>query len=89
MTKKIVFLELKTKRQAIILTISYIEYLQVLITTAVGNFLYLIVIFKLFKDNVRHWFDDAKEVQYLSKISFVEHTAWEQIRIKCRNYRSN
>ena len=37
MTKKIVFLELKTKSQAIILTISYIKYLQVLITTTVWN----------------------------------------------------
>ena len=38
----------KDKRHAIILTISYIEYLQVLTAKAVWNFLFLIVIFKLF-----------------------------------------
>ena len=38
----------KGKRQAIILTMSYIEYLQVLTAKAVRNFLFLIVIFKLF-----------------------------------------
>ena len=37
----------KDKRQAIILTMSYIEYLQVA-TKMVWNFLSLIVIFKLF-----------------------------------------
>ena len=38
----------KDKRHAIILTMSYIEYLQVLTAKAVWNFLFLIVIFKLF-----------------------------------------
>ena len=38
----------KDKRQAIILTMSYIEYLQILTAKAVWNFLSLIVIFKLF-----------------------------------------
>ena len=38
----------KDKRQAIILTISCVQYLQVLITKAVWNFLFLIVIFELF-----------------------------------------
>ena len=38
----------KDKRQAIILTMSYIDYLQVLTAKAVWNFLSLIVIFKLF-----------------------------------------
>ena len=38
----------KDKWQAIILTISYIEYLQALTAKAVSNFLFLIVIFKLF-----------------------------------------
>ena len=35
------------KRQAIILTMSYIEYLQVLTAKVVWNFLFLIVIFQL------------------------------------------
>ena len=39
----------KDKREAIILTMSYIEYLQVLTAKAVWNFLFLIVIFKLFR----------------------------------------
>ena len=38
----------KGKRQAIILTMSYIEYLQVLTANTVWNFLFFIVIFKLF-----------------------------------------
>ena len=38
----------KDKGQAIILTMSYIEYLQILTAKAVSNFLPLIVIFKLF-----------------------------------------
>ena len=38
----------KDKRQTIILTMSYIKYLQVLTAKAVWNFLSLIVIFKLF-----------------------------------------
>ena len=38
----------KDKRRAIILTMSYIEDLQVLTTKAPWNFLSLIVIFKLF-----------------------------------------
>ena len=38
----------KDKRQTIILTMSYIEYSQVLTAKAVWNFLSLIVIFKLF-----------------------------------------
>ena len=38
----------KDKRQVIILTMSYIEYLQILTAKAVWNFLSLIVIFKLF-----------------------------------------
>ena len=38
----------KDKWQAIILTVSYIEYLQALTAKAVSNFLFLIVIFKLF-----------------------------------------
>ena len=37
----------KDKRQAIILTMSYIEYLQVLTAKVVWNFLFLIVIFQL------------------------------------------
>ena len=46
MTKNFVFFLAKDKRQAIILTMSYIEYLQVLTAKAVWNFLFLIVIFK-------------------------------------------
>ena len=38
----------KDKRQAIILTMSYIEYLQFLTAKSIWNFLFLIVIFKLF-----------------------------------------
>ena len=38
----------KGKRQAIISTMSYIEYLQILTANAVWNFLFFIVIFKLF-----------------------------------------
>ena len=38
----------KDKKQAIILTMSYIEYLQVLTAKAVRTFLFLILIFKLF-----------------------------------------
>ena len=40
----------KDKRQAIILTMSYIEYLQVLTAKVVWNFLFLTVIFKIIKD---------------------------------------
>ena len=39
----------KDKRQAIILTMSYIKYFQVA-TKMVWNFLFLIVIFELFQD---------------------------------------
>ena len=55
----------KDKRQAIILTMSCIQYLQVLTAKAGWNLLFLIVTFKLFyiKDNKRHSFDDTKEVQ--------------------------
>ena len=42
----------KDKREAIILTMSYIEYLQVLTAKAVWNFLFLIVIFKLFRGSM-------------------------------------
>ena len=38
----------KDKRQAIILTMSHIEYLQFLTAKSIWNFLFLIVIFKLF-----------------------------------------
>ena len=47
--EKICIFVTKDKRQVIILTMSYIiEYLQVLTTKLVWNFLFLIVIFKLF-----------------------------------------
>ena len=65
----------KGKRQAIISTVPYIEYLQVLTVNAVWNFLFFIVIFNFyFKDDKRRRFDDTIEVQYLSKTSFVKHT---------------
>ena len=48
MTKKFCIFVTNGKRQAIILTMSYIEYLQVLTAKEVWNFLLLIVIFKLF-----------------------------------------
>ena len=66
----------KDKRQAIISTMSYIEYLQVLTANAVWKFLFLIVIFSnYFKDDKGNRFDDTKEVQYLYKTFFVKHTS--------------
>ena len=46
--EKIFVFVTKDKRQAIVLTMSYIEYLQVLTANAVWNFSFLIVIFKTF-----------------------------------------
>ena len=46
-TEKFCIFLTKDKGQAIILTMSYIEYLQVLTAKAVWNSIFLIIIFKL------------------------------------------
>ena len=65
----------KDKRQAIILTMCYIEYLQVFTAKAVWNFLFLIVMLNYFKDNKVHTFYDTQEIQYVYKTAFGKHTA--------------
>ena len=65
----------KDKRQSIILTMCYVEYLQVFDSKSDLEFLILDCNIEIILKIIKGRFYDTREVQYLYKISFVKDTA--------------